>query len=54
MPGGTAGQLTFLNQYHILPSHFGEMIGGAATDNTTADDNDLCTVFHFKKLPPIF
>ena len=54
VPGRTAGKLVFFNQHDILPAHLGQMVGGAAADNTATDNHNLRAVFHYKKLPVIF
>jgi len=46
MPGRTAGQFPFIYKDNVFPSHFSQMISGAAADNSTTDDYNLSTVLH--------
>ena len=39
MPGGAAAKLLALQQQHLLPTLFGQMIGDARADNPAADDD---------------
>ncbi len=41
VPRRAAGQLVLFQQHDVLPSEFGEMIGNAAPDDATADDDDF-------------
>ena len=59
MPGGPAGQGVLFEQHHITPSHSGQMVGHAASDDTTANDHDavlLCFLFakHFHGSVDVF
>jgi hypothetical protein len=40
MPGGAAGQLLALEQYHVAHSKFAKMVGHRAADDAAANDDD--------------
>ena len=41
VPGRAAGELLPLEQHDVFPAELNEMIGDAAADDATADDDDL-------------
>ena len=42
MPGGAAGELLALKQYDIADPDFCQVVGDGASDDASADDDDLC------------
>ena len=46
VPRRSGGQLIALDQHHVLPTGFGQMVKDAATDDATADNGDPCMRFH--------
>jgi hypothetical protein len=40
MPGGATGEISPLEQHHVTPAELRQVIGDAAADDATADDDD--------------
>ena len=53
VPGGTGGQLVPLDQHHIIPARFGQVIGDRGADGAATNDKCLNLGFHLHALPVI-
>ena len=47
MPGGTGGQFRPLDQLHVFPTGFGQVIKHTGADHTAANDGHSHMGFHF-------
>ena len=47
MPGGPRGQFLALQQHHVVPSNFRQMISNGAANDTATDDRDPCSLGEF-------
>src|ERR1700675_3808175 len=46
VPRRSGSQLIALDQHHVLPTGFGQVVEDTAADDAAADDGDPCMRFH--------